>query len=231
MTQGLGYALRDDVALLTMDDGKANALSHEMIDAIQAALDRAEKEAKALVLTGREGRFCAGFDLKTMMSGLEAAQALVTSGADMYMRLYGFPLPVVAACTGHALAGGALLLLASDTRIGAEGEFKIGLNEVAIAMPLPVLAQELARDRLGVRHLTEATVQARIYSPDGAAEAGYLDRLTGVDTLLDEALDEAKRLGQLPRAAYAHTKAKLRERTIAHIRSTLTADMAGFSSG
>ena len=197
---------------------------------IHAALDRADAEAKAVLLVGREGRFCAGFDLKTMMSGLEAATRLVSAGADMYLRLYAFPLPVVAACTGHALAGGALLLLVSDTRIGAEGDFKIGLNEVSIAMPLPILAQELARDRLAIRHLTEATLQARVYTPDGAAEVGYLNRLADADALFDEAFAEAKRLGQLPRAAHARTKTTLRERTIAYIRETLATDMASFTT-
>ncbi len=225
MSDLLSYELRDGVALLKMDDGKANALSYEMLAAIDGALDRAEKEAKAIVLVGREGKFCAGFDLKTMMSGMEAATKLVAEGAKMYLRLYAYPMPVVAACTGHALAGGALLLLSSDTRIGAEGSFKIGLNEVAISMPLPVLAQELARDRLGKRHLTEATIQAKVYTPDGAAEAGYLDQLAAAEEVEAVAFAEAKRLADLPNVAYAKTKSKLREATINHIQNTLSADM------
>lgn len=229
MSEILSYESRDGVALLKMDDGKANALSHEMLDAISALLDRAEKEAGAVVLVGRPGRFSAGFDLKTMMSGIEPAKRLVSAGAEVYLRIYGYPLPVVAACTGHALAGGALLLLVSDTRIGAEGDFKIGLNEVAISMTLPILAQELARDRIATRHLTEATMQAKIYTPDGAAEAGYLDRLAGTDDVVEEAVAEAKRLAQLPRAAYANTKARLRERSITFIRETLAADMAALA--
>lgn len=220
------YDLREELAVLTMDDGKANALSHPMLDAIKACLDRAQSEAKAVVLTGREGKFCAGFDLKTMMSGIEAATGLVREGAAMYMRLYEFPLPVVAACTGHALAGGALLLLASDTRIGTEGAFKIGLNEVSISMPLPILAQELARDRLATRHLTEATIQAKVYSPDGAVEAGYLDSIVGAEQLLPEACAEAKRLAQLPAHAYAKTKAVMRSATIRLIRETLEGDLS-----
>lgn len=229
MSDPVSYELRDAVALVKMDDGKANALSHEMIAGIQGAIDRAEKEAKAIVLVGRDGKFCAGFDLKTMMSGMDAARKLVTEGADMYMRIYGHPLPIVAACTGHALAGGALLLLSSDTRIGAEGDFKIGLNEVSISMPLPMLAQELARDRLGKRYLTEAAIQAKIYSPDGACEVGYLDRLAGAEEVVEVAVAEAKRLAGLPGFAYARTKAKLRERTIAYIRDTLQDDMAALA--
>ena len=226
MAELVSYESRDGVALVTLDDGKANALSHDMLAAIEAALERACQSDRAVMLVGRPGKFCAGFDLKTMMSGVDAATALVSAGAALYMRLYELPLPVVAACTGHALAGGALLLLASDTRIGAEGDFKIGLNEVSISMPLPVLAQELARDRLGKRYLTEATIQARIYSPDGAAEVGYLDQLASAETLVDEAHAIAKRLADLPQPAYGLTKAKLREATIAHIRATLGSDLA-----
>ena len=224
------YELRDGVALITMDDGKANALSHAMLAELNAALDRAENEASAVVLRGRPGKFCAGFDLRTMMAGIDSARELLRVGADLYLRLYSFPLPVVAACNGHAMAGGALLLLVSDTRIGAEGDFKIGLNEVAISMTLPVLALELARDRIAKKHLTEAVVQARIYSPDGATEAGYLDSLSSVDALAGEAFEHAKALAKLPAQAYAQTKAKLRAATIRHIRTTFDDDMQSMIS-
>jgi enoyl-CoA hydratase len=228
--QPLSYDLREGVAVIAMDDGKANALSHEMLGALSEALDRAEREAKAVLLAGRAGRFCAGFDLRVMMSGVEAATALVSKGAGIYLRLYDLPLPLVAACTGHALAGGALLLLVSDTRIGAEGAFQIGLNEVAISMPLPILAQELARDRLSKRALVEATLQARIYTPAEAVEVGYLDAVTGAEGLLAEAHATAKRLGALPQAAHAKTKASLRARTIHYIRETLGSDLARLTS-
>ena len=112
-----------------------------------------------------------------MTSGVEAMQGLVRSGAELLVRLYASPLATVAACTGHALAMGSLLLLASDTRIGADGPFKLGLNEVAIGMGLPIFAVELARDRLSPRHFTAATVQGQVFDPAGAVEAGYLDRL------------------------------------------------------
>lgn len=231
MSESLSYEVRDTVAVITMDDGKVNALSHAMIEAIQGALDRAEKEAKAVLLVGRAGKFSAGFDLKTMMSGVEGAKGLLAAGSEMYLRIYAYPKPVVAACTGHAMAGGALLLLASDTRIGAAGGFKIGLNEVAISMPLPILGQALARDRLDPRRLTEAAVQARIYDPEGARDVGYLDEVVEPDALLERAHAEAKRLGALPAAAYARTKFALRERTIAYIRETAEADFAAMTPG
>lgn len=225
MAEVLSYELRDGVALLKMDDGKANALGHEMITAIQDGLARAEEEAGAVLLVGRDGKFCAGFDLRVMMSGLEEAKALVTAGAEMFMRLYGFRLPVVAACTGHAVAGGALLLLACDTRVGADGPYKIGLNEVSISMTLPIFGQELARDRLDKRAQTEAIFQSRIYSPDEAAGIGYLDRVVGTEDVIETALSEARRLADLPQPAYGNTKTTFRERVIAYIRETLPANV------
>ena len=158
----IDYTLRDTTALIRMDDGKANALSYAMMDEVEAALARAEREASSVVLTGRPGRFCAGFDLREMMKGAESARALVTRGADFLLRLYLFPKPLVIACSGHALAGGALTVLTGDLRLGVEGDFRIGLNEVQIGMPVPILAMELARDRLSPRALQEATHRAAV---------------------------------------------------------------------
>ncbi len=215
----------DSVATLTMDDGKANALSHDMLTALASALEKARTEAKAVVLTGRDGRFCAGFDLKVMMAGPAAAIALTSAGCDVLMRLYEHPQPVVAACTGHAMAGGALLLLCCDTRIGIEGDFRIGLNEVAIGMPLPVFASELARERLRRNAFLRATLQGHVHSPSEAADVGFLDRVVAPGELLETARSEALALAKLPVKAYASTKRSLREPLIAHVRATYEDDV------
>lgn len=219
------YELRDIVAVITLDDGKANALSHEVIDAVRGALDRAQREARAVVLTGREKRLSGGFDLGVMTSGPEAARQLVTAGAELMLRLYTFPRPVVVACSGHALAAGAILLLVADARIGAQGEFKIGLNEVAIQLTLPIFAMELARDRLSKRHFSAAVTQARIFDPLTAMDAGYLDVTVQPAALLDTALDIARRLAALPDPAFRDTKQRERAATVKLIRDTLADDM------
>lgn len=221
----LTYTLEGNVAVVRMDDGKANALSDAMIDALVGALERAEKEASAMLLVGRPDRFCAGFDLKVMMSSPAAAKALLTRGADLLMKLYAAKIPLVAACTGHALAGGALVLLTADVRIGATGAYRIGLNEVAIGLPVPVLAMELARDRISTNELVNATLLARIYDPTEAVRAGYLDATAEPAAVLERAKEEATRLAGLPRTAFEPTKTRLRGKTIAHIRSTLESDM------
>lgn len=214
-----------NVAVLTMDDGKANALSYAMMAAMDTALDRAEREAAAVVLAGRTGRFCAGFDLKEMASGLDRARALVSRGAVFLMRLYELPLPLVIACTGHALAGGALVVLTGDVRYGVRGGFKLGLNEVQIGMPVPVLAMELARDRLDHRHLAEATLFGQTVGPEDALAWGYLDRLVAPEELRTSAVGEAARLGGFSREAFRRTKTAMRERTIRYVRETLADDM------
>ncbi len=222
----IGYQLEGRVAALRFDDGKANALSHAAIDGLNAALDRAEKEAGAVLLAGRAGCFSAGFDLPTMKAGPDAVRSLVSAGAELLLRVYEAPLPIVMACSGHALAMGAVLLLGSDFRIGAAGDFKIGLNEVSIRMTLPLFAVEIARDRLSRRHFHRSVIQAEIYRPEGAVDAGYLDRIVPTERLAEEALAEATRLAGLPRGAFSETKRRARGASAERIRRSLAEEMA-----
>jgi len=213
--------VRDGVAVIRMDDGKANAFSFEMLDALGAALDQAEQEARALVLVGRPGRFSGGFDLAVMNQGGEAMVRLVTMGGRLALRLYEFPIPVVIGCTGHALAMGAVLLCAADLRIGAAGAWKIGLNEVAIGLALPVFALELARERLARGYLQRATVLAEIYDGEEAMAAGFLDRIELPDQVEAAAIEAARGLAALPREAHQATKRALRADALATIRASL----------
>ena len=227
MTPGpVTYELDGDVAVIRLDDGKANAISHEVLDALHEVLDRAERDARAVVIAGRDGRFSAGFHLPTMTAGTAEMRGLVSAGAELLIRVYLLPLPVVVACTGHALAAGALVLLVGDTRVGAAGEFKIGLNEVAIGMQLPIFGVELARDRLTPSQFTPATIQARIFDPTEAVAAGYLDVVVAPDEVLPTAVAEAARLAELRTGAYAETKARARTTTADFVLSTLADDMA-----
>lgn len=222
-----------DVFVITFDDGKANALSHAAIDALGAALTEAEEGgARALVIAGRPGRFCAGFDLSVMQKGMDAARELVAAGARMLLRVYMFGAPVVLACTGHAMAGGAVFLLAADHVIGVDGEFKIGLNEVSIGMPLPVFAVELARARLAPQALTAATQLACTYGPRGAMQAGYLHQVAAPDKLLPDAMELASALAKgLSPQAFRGTRERLRGRTAQSLEATLVEDLQGFEIG
>jgi enoyl-CoA hydratase len=200
------YDVRDRIAHVTIANGKANALSFDVLaglgDALSRAEDAGEAEVGALLVTGAPGMFSGGFDLKVMRSAPEAAGKLVTDGGELFSRMYGSQMPVVVACTGHAIAAGALFLLGADARIGARGDFRIGLIETQLGMVLPRWAVELAQERLSKRHVQDATVGARIYDPDGAVDAGFLDSVAPPEALADAALAEARRLAELPRAAY-----------------------------
>ena len=209
--------IQDSIAHITLDDGKANAVSPTLLDQLNNALDQVEREANAVVLSGRPGRFSAGFDLSVMGQGGMAMANLVSGGAKLSHRLLQFPVPVVIACTGHALAMGGLLLLAADYRIGAEGAYKIGLNEVAIGLTMPLFGVELARGRLHVPHFHRAVNNAEIFSPRGAAEAGFLDQVVSEAELADAARAAAMQLTQLNRSAHHMTKLRVREPMLAAV--------------
>jgi enoyl-CoA hydratase len=200
------YDVRDRIAHVTIANGKANALAPDVIaglgDALSRAEDAGEADVGALLISGAPGMLSGGFDLQVMRSGPEAAGKLVTDGGELFARMYGSSLPVVVACTGHAIAAGALLLLGADARVGARGEFRIGLIETQLGMVLPRWAVELAQERLSKRHVQDATVGARIYDPDGAADAGFLDTVVPPEALADAATTEAQRWAALPRDAY-----------------------------
>jgi enoyl-CoA hydratase len=225
----LTTTIEEGVAVLRFDDGKANVLSHAAIDAFEGALDRATEEAGVVCIVGREGRLCAGFDLAVMTGEPDGMRQLVSRGAELLMRIYLHPQPVVVAVTGHALAAGALLALACDVRIGADVPAKIGLNETSIGMPLPQFAAELARDRLTPTAFTRATLAAEIYDPAGAVEVGYLDRVVPADEVEVAAIAEANRLSAYRVGAYARTKEVLRRATVDRVRAGTAADLALFN--
>lgn len=222
--------IEDGVAVIRLDDGKANALGHPAIDALHAALDTAEAEAGAAAILGRPGRFSAGFDLATMTAGPESSLPLLQAGAELAFRLLGSPQPVVLGVTGHALAMGAILLMSADVRIGAAGDFKLGMNEVAIGMPVPRFASDLAKERLSKRHLVPAIQLATVYDPEGAVDAGYLDRVVPADEVEAAAVTEARRLAQgLRVGAFRLTRSILRDDLVDQLRTGLAWDLTTFT--
>jgi enoyl-CoA hydratase len=217
----MNYQAHGDVALLHFDDGKANAVGHDFVDAMNQGLDRAGREARAVVILGMDGKFSAGFDLFEFKKGPKASRALRDKGSRMLFRLFSHPQPVVAGCSGHAIAAGALILLACDSRIGRKGDFKIGLNETAIGMTLPVFALELARARISKRHLTAAVVQSQLYSPLQAVDVGFLDSVADAQDLQQQCIDLATQLAELPGESYAANKAGTRAVSLERIRDSL----------
>jgi enoyl-CoA hydratase len=227
----VAYELAGSVAILRVDDGKANAFSFALIDALHAAFDRAEKEARAIAWIGRAERFSGGFDLGVMRGGdVQAVARLVQAGGRLATRMYEAPLPVVIGCTGHALAMGAVALLAADYRIGARGDLKIGLNEVAIGLTLPTFATALAHARIAVPALQRATALAEVFDGDGAVEVGFLDRAVAADEVEPAAIAAAARFAELDARAHAATKRRMRQATLAVLHESLGEDLTRIGS-
>jgi len=228
------YEVRDRIAHVTIANGKANALSFEVLGALNDALSRAEDageaEVGAMLISGAPGMLSGGFDLQVMRSGAEAAGRLVTDGGELFSRMYGSPVPVVVACTGHAIAAGALLLLGADARIGARGAFRIGLIETQLGMVLPRWAVELAEERLSRRHFQLATVGARMYAPADARDAGYFDTVVAPEELDATAQAAAEVWAKLPAAAYAAQVRVIRGARVAALEAAVAADRASGSS-
>ncbi len=235
MTELATYELRERIATITMDDGKVNAFSIPMLKAVHAALDQAERDGAIVILTGREGYFSAGFDLKVFAGGdVEQVIEMLTLGATLAERILGFERPVITACSGHTVAAGAFMALAADMRIGTDGPFKVGLNEVKIGLTVPWFVIELARQRLAPAHFNRAVVSATMHSPSEAVSAGFFDRVVPADELRAASLDAAAELAELNSQAHAATKLRVRGDTLKAIRSAieteLTADGLGASS-
>ncbi|NQX89999.1 MAG: crotonase/enoyl-CoA hydratase family protein [Halioglobus sp.] len=213
------YELHDRIALLSIDDGKANVVGHALLDAINAALDRAEnEEAGAVILRGRDGVFSGGFDLKEFTTADDAGFSMVKRGMQLLIRLYGYPLPVVAIVTGHAVAMGAFLVLTCDTRIGARGSYKVTLPETALGMELPATMIELSASRISPRFITRAMIQAEVFDPELAVTAGFFDEVSDSSSIDEKGFDEALKLAQLPAQQYAGNKLLARKHVLASMQ-------------
>jgi enoyl-CoA hydratase len=224
------YQLNGSIATITMDDGKVNAISPQMITELNGALDRALADRAIVVLTGRAGVFSGGFDLAVLGAGGSSARGMLKGGFELAERLLSFPKPVVIACTGHALAMGVFLLLSGDYRLGMDGAFKIGANEVAIGLTMPRFGVEIARQRLAPAHFHRAVINAEIYTPADAVAAGFLDRVVPAADLLNEAQNAATKLSKLNLPAHAATKLRAREQALKAIRAAIEADDAELSA-
>jgi enoyl-CoA hydratase len=219
----------ENIAILTIDDGKVNVFSPAMAKRLQECFDEIGPDVGAVVVMGRPGIFSAGFDLKTIRAGDSAATAkMVSMTVKMAIDVMGFPRPVVGASTGHCVAMGALFMMTMDYRLGARGNFKVGLNEVRDGLRLPIFAVELARYRLPTESLIKSTQHAVLHDPDGAVKAGFLDEVVEADSLLDAALARARQLSTLPNPAYRVSKSNLVAPVRDLILRTLDADVGGF---
>lgn len=225
-TQALGALTR-----ITMDDGKVNALSLAMLEALDAAFAAAARAGLAVLVSGREQVFSAGFDLATLRRGGNEAAAMLEAGARLAARMLALPVPIVAAVNGHAMAMGAFVALGADHRIGvAGGTHRIAANEVAIGLTLPRFATALLRHRLTAPAFASAAITARSFSGEAAVAAGWLHELAPVAELDAVALERVQALAALDRVALAATKSRVHAPVLAALEEGIGADVADWQA-
>jgi enoyl-CoA hydratase/carnithine racemase len=214
------------ISAIVMDDGKANVMSLSMLNALHAAFDAAERDKTVPILSARGRHFSGGFDLNVFKSGSAEQQYLmVRAGAELALRILSFPTPVVVACHGNAFPMGAFLIMSADHRIAAEGDYRIGMNEVAIGLTVPRFAVEIARQRLTPAYFSRVVINAEMLGPAEAVTAGFFDRVVPAAELERAAQAAAQALSTLNMAAYAATKARARGAVIAMIRAMIDEDV------
>ncbi len=223
MTSNVRVTIEDRIAWVDVDDGKVNAMSRELIGEVDAALTEVEHAGAVAVLRGRPGIFSAGFDLATFGRGAGPGLEMVRAGANLILRMLAFPRPIVTACTGHAYPMGAFLMLSADVRVAVSGDFRIGMNEVAIGLTVPRFAVELARHRLTPPGFARITGGA-MFGPEEALRLGYVDRVVDPDRLAEVAREEAERLSTVDMPSYVATKARINERAQDAIRAGLESE-------
>src|SRR5690606_21360970 len=225
MSDLVSYRLEDDIATLTLDNGKVNAISHAVIAAFKRALDQAEQDRSVVIVTSaRPGRFSGGYDLKVKTTAPRAGRAPVAEGSTQARRMLAHPYPIISACAGHAVAKGAFILLSSDYRIGTEGPFSIGLNEVQIGMTMHHVGIELARDRLRKAYFHRSVINGEMFNPQQAGEAGFLDQVVPAARPMPDALAVAEQLKKINMTAHRNTKLKVRRELLETLDRSIELD-------
>lgn len=214
------------IALISIDDGKRNALSPAVLESIYRALKDAEAANAAVVLTGRAGIFSAGFDIKVMKSGgPKQALNMLRLGYSLTARLMAYPRPVVVACNGHCFAMGVFMMLSADYVVGSQGDFQISANEVAIGLTMPRVAASCLRHRLNPAAYQRAVTLSEVFDPQSAMAAGFFDRLAEPEDLLEEATEQCRKFLDLDQRAHAETKRRIRKETISSIKKDVYLDL------
>jgi enoyl-CoA hydratase len=218
MNNHVHYSLQDNIATIRIDDGKRNALSPAVLHELIAALDQAESDRAAIILTGRESVFSAGFDLKVMQRGGFEAIKMLRLGYSLPARILRYPYPVIIACNGHVLAMGVFMMLSADYVIGSRGDFKIAANEVAIGMTMPRVAAAMLRHRLVPAAFQRAVTLSQYFDPEAALKAGFFDELAGPDALMVRAAALANDATKLDQRAHTVSKRRIRKALVRRLR-------------
>jgi len=221
----LTYTLKDGVAIIAMDDGKANALGAQTWAELNAALDMAEKDDAIVILTGREGMMSGGFDLKEMGDGPQDALELTSKGSKFARRIMAHPRPVIMAAPGHTIAMGAFLALACDYSMIKAGSFKVGLNESLIGMTMHNFGIEMGRYHLANNYFNRCVINGEIFDPKGAMHAGFFDRVVPEEQWPMAIPMAGQMFGQVNAKAFRETKLRSRKAIFAILDQAIEDDL------
>ena len=222
MTELATLESNGDVSIITLDDGKVNVFSPDMIEQLNIILDKVPEDKGSILIQGKEGMFSAGFDLKVMQGGdTEAMSKMAAGGFKLLARVYSFPRPVVVACSGHAIALGAFLLCCADYRVGAKGEYIVQANEVRNNMSIPTPILEISKSRISKAHWYRAILNAEAYNIEDSIEAGYLDEVVEATNLSNRAMEVANDLATLDHPHYKMTKELDQKATLDKVLSSI----------
>ena len=222
MTELATLESNGDVSIITLDDGKVNVFSPDMIEHLNIILDKVPEDKGSILIQGKEGMFSAGFDLKVMQGGdTEAMSKMAAGGFKLLARVFSFPRPVVVACSGHAIALGAFLLCCGDYRVGVKGEYIVQANEVRNNMSIPTPILEISKSRISKAHWYRAILNAEAYNIEDSIEAGYLDEVVEATNLSNRAMEVANDLATLDHPHYKMTKELDQKATLDKILSSI----------
>ena len=225
MSNKVTTTINDGVAVIAMDDGKANALSSAMFVELNAAFDAAEKENAIVIFTGRDGMMSGGFDLKEIGTGPQDALELTSKGSKLARRIMAFPRPVIMAAPGHTIAMGAFLALACDYSMIKEGDYKVGLNETLIGMTMHNFGIEMGRYHLANNYFNRCVINGEIFSPKGAMHAGFFDRIVPAEQWPMAIPMAGQMFGQLNAKAFRETKLRSRKEIFAILDQAIEDDL------
>ena len=229
MSGPVTYSHKDSVAVIRMDDGKVNVLGPAMQQALNEAIDQADRDdVGSLVIAGNQRVFSGGFDLKVLTSGeAQPAIDMLRGGFELSYRLLSYPKPVVIACTGHAIAMGAFLLSSADHRVAAHA-YNIQATEVAIGMTIPYAALEIMKLRLTRSAYQQAAGLAKTFFGETALAAGFIDEIVLPEMVLSRAEEAAREFAGLNQQAHIGTKLRARADALKAIRAGIDGIEAEF---
>ena len=197
----------NNISVIKLDDGKANAFSHEMLTIFNELLARVPRDSGALVITGRDGLFSGGFDLKTLSTGdMDKIKIMVQLGYRTLLELYSFQRPVIAAVSGHSIALGLFVTCCADYRVAIDGKYICQANEVRNNMDIPPQIMEILKARVNKNYFYPAVYHSDAYSMKDSIAVGYIDEVVSQEHLMSRAMEKAAELASLPHPHYVNTK-------------------------